>query len=739
VRTEHTNQTLNSRTLESDCAHVQTMSTEHGEEVCSSAMPREPELGADGLQDDAHDADEELRQENSFEHSEPVQFSPESLRNDLRLRALRLRRAYQPSAALFLARTLVARSSPPVVSEDLLLYVELLFEQAQHRKLILTLNQPHFQALQHVNSKSRPRFVYLRAASLFAIEQFEECLELLQQNQAFHRLRDREMRASFHLLHGKLMDVFGNPKKACLWYKRALVADPCCYEAFQRLFETNILSPQDERRLLDQLNSSKQPDLLWLLHYYGLASSTSSSSRPANSTQPESALPAESTADSAAVATAAVLGTPARCLFTPVSTAGSTQVQSDAQPVGEAPIQPRRKAEVVHSERSQRVCHTPAALSTSFGESTPTAARDTATSVIPRLSRGGGGGGGDPSRASALLAKQIDALALQHNTDFCTRQAVALFSAQHFQRTISLTTALLNKDPLSDNQILLIVHAATLTELKQHNELFYFSHRLTETHPKLAASWYAVSCYYYLIQDLENARKYFGKTTSIDPQRGEAWIGFGHVFAAEGEHDQAMAAYRTACRLLVRSHLPLLYLGMELVGEEQQRSQDCFLLSEKYIKRAIHLQPDDPLCFNELGVIFFKKKEYGKAIDIFQRLVDDGGALSLDMFGDEPSIANLRETVLFNMAHCFRKLKKFEHAIDLYKKCCSLRPHNRTTFAAMGFTYHLMGELDLAVDYYHSTLALDPSNSLAAQMLARAIEDCSGAAAQAAVVSSSLT
>jgi hypothetical protein len=28
------------------------------------------------------------------------------------------------------------------------------------------------------------------------------------------------------------------------------------------------------------------------------------------------------------------------------------------------------------------------------------------------------------------------------------------------------------------------------------------------------------------------------KTTAMDPQRGEAWIGFGHVFAAEGEHDQ---------------------------------------------------------------------------------------------------------------------------------------------------------------------------------------------------------
>jgi hypothetical protein len=46
------------------------------------------------------------------EHSTPM-LSPEQLRMRLRSRALRLRRAYQPHAALFLARTLVSRYQPP--------------------------------------------------------------------------------------------------------------------------------------------------------------------------------------------------------------------------------------------------------------------------------------------------------------------------------------------------------------------------------------------------------------------------------------------------------------------------------------------------------------------------------------------------------------------------------------------------------------------------------------------------
>jgi tetratricopeptide (TPR) repeat protein len=114
--------------------------------------------------------------------------------------------------------------------------------------------------------------------------------------------------------------------------------------------------------------------------------------------------------------------------------------------------------------------------------------------------------------------------------------------------------------------------------------------------------WFAVGSYYFLIGNNDEARRYFNKATQLDVNLGPAWIGFGHAFAAEvwswsrrcpakpafaptrlcllprgrglmactpthprgqGEHDQAMAAYCTAARLLPGSHLPLMYIGME--------------------------------------------------------------------------------------------------------------------------------------------------------------------------------
>ena len=42
----------------------------------------------------------------------------------------------------------------------------------------------------------------------------------------------------------------------------------------------------------------------------------------------------------------------------------------------------------------------------------------------------------------------------------------------------------------------------------------------------------------------------FSKATTLDRLYGPAWLAFGHSFAAEGEHDQAMAAYFTASQLM---------------------------------------------------------------------------------------------------------------------------------------------------------------------------------------------
>ena len=52
-----------------------------------------------------------------------------------------------------------------------------------------------------------------------------------------------------------------------------------------------------------------------------------------------------------------------------------------------------------------------------------------------------------------------------------------------------------------------------MTRLNQHSELFYLAHQLVEEYPQHAVSWFAVGCYYHMIADFENARRYFSKVS----------------------------------------------------------------------------------------------------------------------------------------------------------------------------------------------------------------------------------
>ncbi len=62
---------------------------------------------------------------------------------------------------------------------------------------------------------------------------------------------------------------------------------------------------------------------------------------------------------------------------------------------------------------------------------------------------------------------------------------------------------------------------------------------------------------------------------------------------------------------------------------------------------AKKISDTDPLVFNEIGVVFYKQKQYDSAKEYF------ANALSLC----NESNSKTYETILINLAHCQRKLK----------------------------------------------------------------------------------
>jgi tetratricopeptide (TPR) repeat protein len=71
---------------------------------------------------------------------------------------------------------------------------------------------------------------------------------------------------------------------------------------------------------------------------------------------------------------------------------------------------------------------------------------------------------------------------------------------------------------------------------------------------------------------------------------------------------------------------------------------------------------------------------------------------------------------------------------QLYERGVGLCPRRASSYAALAFTHQLLGELDVAIEYYHRALGLRPDDAFAATMLSRALSEVLALQAHAAEV-----
>ncbi|EGG13722.1 TPR repeat-containing protein [Cavenderia fasciculata] len=296
--------------------------------------------------------------------------------------------------------------------------------------------------------------------------------------------------------------------------------------------------------------------------------------------------------------------------------------------------------------------------------------------------------------------EQLDQLIIRGN-DVQTLLAEYHFYHYQYKQAYEITKKILKKDKHYNNQICLMIHLSSMFEMQLKNELFYTCHQLIENQSQSAIAWYGIACYYHLIGNSESTQRAFTKSTTLDSKLGASWLGFGHFFASKGEHDQAMAAYRTASRLLTGLHLPLLCIGMELVRVHNLN------LAEQYLLQSRDICPYDPIVYNELGVIAYKNNQFSNAIELFHNALEIGSKDSKKKNKDKSSIYNeMMEATLFNLGHCYRKTRQFTKAKHYYEIASTLSPNNASIFSALGFTHHLQGDFDTAIDYYHQSLSI---------------------------------
>ncbi|KAJ2947255.1 hypothetical protein O0L34_g16964 [Tuta absoluta] len=261
---------------------------------------------------------------------------------------------------------------------------------------------------------------------------------------------------------------------------------------------------------------------------------------------------------------------------------------------------------------------------------------------------------------------------------------------------------------------------------RRSSQLFAFAHTLVDAYPNSWQAWYAVGCYYYLIGKSEFARRYLSKAKSLEPGAGCVWLAYGHSFAADSEHDQAMAAYFKAHQLMAGCAVPPLYVGVQ-----------CLLLNntatcERFLLRAAQLFNDqtandtvddenksgweriaaivkEPSVAHEAGCCALAAGMPAAATRLLLK--------ALDAQGGKDQVNARWAPTLDALGHSCRRLGHPQDALEWHERALALRPGRASTYAAMGLCLALLGRETEAADALHSALAKDPDDVVSLALL----------------------
>jgi len=502
---------------------------------------------------------------------------------------------------------------PGAQDSDLYNLAQIYYKQRQYKRALQTVQKARC-------ANADKRFRLLAGQCLAESKDYEQCLLVLGDedsddmlgtdfNSSGHQVGDGiDTTAGMWLVRASVYDHLQNRVKAAACYQHAVRRDVKCYQAFDKLVESHMLSGADEAALLSELHFTA--DLEWLKVMYH-----------------------------------------ARCNRYDLSISSPLALPDQ---------------DAMHD------------------------------------------GAGGASQGNA--AHQRGTLVLANSVDAKTAVAEALYYHNDFMRCHAETEAILAADEFAHS--CLPYHLSSLVELKMPRQLFIDAHRLVDSFPESAEAWYAVACYYYLTQKMEKARFNFLKATTLSPYFAPAWVGYGHTFAAQDESDQALAAYRTASRFFSGCHVPPLCIGMEYAKTGNLQ------VSDQFLAHTLTICAMDPLVYNEIGVLRYLQGNYEEAAQAFEKGMELSQAQRA-----EHHVWHSAEASVFNLGHCYRKMLRFHEAVEMYTRALRQAPNKASTYTALAFTHHLMGNFDNAINFYHKALGIFPDDTLTTEMLERALKD----------------
>jgi tetratricopeptide (TPR) repeat protein len=194
-----------------------------------------------------------------------------------------------------------------------------------------------------------------------------------------------------------------------------------------------------------------------------------------------------------------------------------------------------------------------------------------------------------------------------------------------------------------------VIHAAyILSENKKNDEAIKLLSDASQNSPQNAEFKYYLGTFYEEEEQFEKAEALIKEAIQLDPDNAKYYFRLGVVYDKLNEKEASMEAMRKVIAIDPKHSNALNYLGYTYADLGQNLDE-----AEKLIKEALKYKPDDGYITDSLGWVYYKKGDFGKALQYLQKAVE--------IVPDDP-------IMLEHLGDAYLKLKDKVNALKYYKK-----------------------------------------------------------------------
>jgi tetratricopeptide (TPR) repeat protein len=190
--------------------------------------------------------------------------------------------------------------------------------------------------------------------------------------------------------------------------------------------------------------------------------------------------------------------------------------------------------------------------------------------------------------------------------------------------------------------------------------------------------------------DFDGAQNIYQQLLSFIPDEKEAWYGLGEAyFHGPMDYDKSFEAFERVLELDPGLNLAYRHIF------------DIYFLREQYDQGIIRASqfvsnyPDKPWGYIYLGKMFYGKKEYSKALNVYKEAI----SISPDMTSTQQGLIDL-----------YFQSELYNQGLAYADSMAATFPEHSWIYALRGICYTGLGQFDQAIEAYQDGLIIDPKD-----------------------------